>query len=138
MEVLQHLTIAMAGVDCWEFFTLLTAFFGHGKEFQEEPFNYLDGAPKICPPLDITDTDSDEEASTVEQGIVPNLQTEATTSQVEASVSSSTPVVPLREPQVKSCPKVTYMDKVTDISLAQGFLPENKDSLHHSLFWYLW
>ena len=38
-------------------------------KFQEDPFNYLDGAPKICPPLDITDTDSDKEVSTVGQQI---------------------------------------------------------------------
>ena len=47
LEVLQHLTIALAGVDCRELFTLLVAFFGRGSEFQEDPFNYLDDAPKI-------------------------------------------------------------------------------------------
>ena len=106
--------------------------FGRGTEFQEDPFNYLDGAPKICPPLDITDTDYDEEASTVEQDTVPNSQIEATTSQVEVPVPSSTTTVPPWQPQVKSRSKVTFVDKVTDISITQGFLPENKDSLHNT------
>ena len=33
---------------------------------------------------------------------------------------------------MKSHSKATYVDKVTDISLAQGFLPEDKDSLHNT------
>ena len=71
LEALQHLTIALAGVDCQELFTLLITFFGQGSEFQEDPFNYLDGAPKIHPPLDITDTDTDDESSVVEEEAVP-------------------------------------------------------------------
>ena len=122
----------MAGVDCWELFTLLTMFFGHGTEFQEDPFNYLDGAPKIRPPLDITDTDSDEDASVVEPPVVTKPPVEATTSHAEVSGSSSTLVPPVWEPQVKSHSKTTYMDKVTDISMAQGFLPKSKDSLHNT------
>ena len=51
LEALQHLTIALAGVDCRELFTLLVTFFGRGSEFQEDPFNYLDGTPKSDPLL---------------------------------------------------------------------------------------
>ena len=82
LEVLQHLTIALAGVDCRELFTLLVAFFGRGLEFQEDPFNYLDGAPKIRPPLDITDTDSDDEVSVVGEEAVPFPQVTLSESQV--------------------------------------------------------
>ena len=131
-----HLTIALAGVDCCELFTLLVAFFGRGSEFQEDPFNYLDGAPKIRPPLDITDTDSDDEVSAVGEEAVPSPQVPLNESQVVVlaptpSVSTA-PSFPQHEPQVKSHPKATYVDKAIDISMAQGFLPEDKDSLHNT------
>ena len=135
LEALQHLTIALAGVDCRELFTLLVTFFGRGSEFQEDLFNYLDSAPKIHPPLDITDTDTDDETSAVGEEAVPSPQVPLSESQIITSVP--TPVVPTpvssqREPQVKSRPKMTYVDKVSDISMAQGFLPEDKDSLHNT------
>ena len=133
LEALQHQTIALAGVDCQELFTLLVTFFGRGSEFQEDPFNYLDGAPKIHPPLDIMDTDTDDETSAVEEEAVPSLQVPLSESQI--ITTAPTPVVPTplqREPLVKSCPKMTYVDKVPDISMAQGFLPEDKDSLHNT------
>ena len=50
-------------------------------QFQENPFNYLDGAPKIRPPLDITDTDTDDETSAVEEEAVPSLQVPLSESQ---------------------------------------------------------
>ena len=37
-----------------------------------------------------------------------------------------------QDPPVKSCPKVAYPDKVADIGVAQGFFPEDKDSLHNT------
>ena len=135
LEALQHLTIALARVDCCELFTLLVAFFGRGSEFQEDPFNYLDGAPKIRSPLDITDMDSDDEVSAVGEEAVPSPQVTLSESQVVVLVKapsvSPAPSFPQREPQVKSCPKVTYADKTTDILMTQGFLPEDKDSLHN-------
>ena len=133
LEALQHLTIALAGVDCRELFTLLVTFFGRGSEFQEDPFNYLDGAPKIRPPLDIADTDTDDETSAVEEEAVPSLQVPLSESQI--ITTAPTPVVPTplqHEPLVKSRPKMTYVDKVPDILMAQGFLPEDKDSLHNT------
>ena len=39
------MTILMAGVDCRELFTLMTAFFGQGTNFADDPFAFLDGAP---------------------------------------------------------------------------------------------
>ena len=136
LEALQHLTIALAGVDCHELFTLLVAFFGQGSKFQEDPFNYLDSTPKIQPPLDITDMDSDDEISTMGEEAVPSPQVTLGESQVVVSVPapsvSTASSFPQCEPQVKSCPKVTYADKVADISMTQGFLPEDKDSLHNT------
>ena len=143
LEALQHLTVAMAGVDCRELFTLLTAFFGQGTEFQEDPFNYPDGAPEIRPPLDLTDTGEEDEASTAKEDVevlstssapAPALKPVVTT-EVEVPVSAPPkPAIPssTRDPPVKSCPKITYPDKVADIAQAQGFFPEDKDSLHNT------
>ena len=133
LEALQHLTIALAGVDCRELFTLLITFFGRGSEFQEDPFNYLDGAPKIRPPLDIMDTDTDDETSVMGEEAVPSPQVPLSDSQIITTMPAPVaPTLPHREPLVKSHPKITYVDKVSDISLAQGFLPEDKDSLHNT------
>ena len=135
--MLRHLTIALAGVDCRELFTLLVAFFGRSSEFQEDPFNYLDGAPKIWPPLDITDTDSDDEVSALGEEAVPLPQVTLGESQAVVLVPAPSvppaPSFPWLEPQVKSCPKDTYADKAADISMTQGFLPEDKDSLHNTI-----
>ena len=53
------MTIALAGVNCWELFTLLVTFFG--KDTSVDPFSFLDAAPKIPVPLDLTDMESEEE-----------------------------------------------------------------------------
>ena len=58
-EALQHMMIALAGVNCRELFTLLVTFFG--KDTGIDPFSFLDAAPKIPVPLDLTDTESEEE-----------------------------------------------------------------------------
>ena len=133
----------MAGVDCWELFTLLLAFFSRGTEFQEDPFNYLDGAPKICPPLDLTDTDEDEEeasASTQETEPIPPPQIPVTISHVSttkvemplsATAKPTTSTIPW-DPPVKFRSKTFYPDKVSDISAAMGFFPEDKESLHNT------
>ena len=54
----------MAGVDCRDLFTLMTTFFGQGTDFAEDPFGFLVGAPSIQPPLDLTETDTDDEEET--------------------------------------------------------------------------
>ena len=89
LEALQHLTIALAGVDCRELFTLLVTFFGRGSKFQEDPFNYLDGVPKIRPPLDITDMDTDDETSAVGEEAVPSPQVPLSESQIITTASNS-------------------------------------------------
>ena len=60
LEALQHITIALAGVNCRELFTLLVTFFG--KNTRIDPFSFLEGAPKISPPLELTDTESEADA----------------------------------------------------------------------------
>ena len=129
LKALQHMTIAMAGIDCKELFTLMTAFFGQGTDFAADPFNYLDGAPSIQPPLDLTDTDSDSEG-------------EEAASQASASTAASTSMAPNpqgpvdilepKEPRIKSKPKIQYSDKVPSLAQMKGFFPVDKDSLHNT------
>ena len=119
---LQHMTVAVKGVDCRELFTLLVTFFGHGTAFAEDPFAFLDGAPKIRPPIDLTDTDDTDDDDQRGGGDA--------SSQVSAAGSTSTtgtPAVPSeqKEPKVKSKPKVQYQDKIDDIAATKGFLPVN-------------
>ena len=98
LEALQHMTIALAGVNCRELFTLLVTFFG--KDTGIDPFSFLDAAPKIPVPLDLTDTESEEEgggdgSSTAEGSKVASSSLSAPPSvavtSVETASSSSTP-----------------------------------------------
>ena len=72
--------IALAGVDCKDLWRVLVSFFGSNQE--EDPFQFLDGAPLIKCPLDLTDTESDEDTS---------IASEAASTQSKASSSSKTP-----------------------------------------------
>ena len=110
-DALQHITIALVGSDTSGLFQLLTMFFGTG-EADEDPFNFLDGAPLIKQPLPLTSESSDEEE-------VPASQ--PTTSQPSASTSAS------RVPRVK---KQTFED-LCDPNEAIIMLPEEK-SLHET------
>ena len=128
LEALQHMTISMAGVDCRELFTLMTMFFGQGTDFAADPFGYLDGAPSIRPPLDLTNTDSNDEGEKAES------QASASTM---VSTAASVPQDPVdilepKEPHVKSKPKIQYPDKVPSLAETKGFFPVNKDSLHNT------
>ena len=78
-KALQHITIVLVGSDTSGLFQLLTMFFGTG-EADEDPFNFLDGAPLIKQPLPLTSESSDDEE-------VPASQ--PTTSQPSASTSAS-------------------------------------------------
>ena len=125
-EALQHLTVAVAGVDCRELFTLLTTFFGQGTAFAEDPFAFLDGAPKVQDPLDLTDTDSDDDQA----GGDPGSQVPAST-----STTTGTPAVPpvaSAAPKAKPKAKVQYQDKVNDIAQARGFLPVDAATIHNT------
>ena len=60
-EALQHMTIVLAGVDCKDLWRVLMTFFG--SNWEEDPFQFLDGAPLIKRPLDLTDTESEDDTS---------------------------------------------------------------------------
>ena len=103
------MTIALAGGDCRDFWRVLVTFFGSNQA--EDPFQFLDGAPVIKRPLDLTNTDSDEDTSVV----------------LEASTSSK----PAAKKPVSIKPRnVTRADLLDNINEAQSFLPSTADSLH--------
>ena len=83
-EALQHLFIAIAGTDCRELWKLLTLFFGKGSD--HDPFEFLDATPTIKKPLDLVDTDSDDEAS-----VADSLASTATTAPDPKADSPKTP-----------------------------------------------
>ena len=119
------MTIAMAGVDCREFFTLMITYFGHSTPFADDPFGYLDGAPTIRPPLDLTDTDTDDERE--KAGSHASESTSAST-----SLLNPVNILEPREPKVKLKPKAQYADRMPDIANTKGFFPLDKDSLHNT------
>ena len=122
-EALQHLTIALAGTDTRELFTLLVTFFGKGTDV--DPFSFIDAALIIKRPLDLTVTESELE----EGGNDAALTSAGTTAPVEPSPSTSAP--PVKKP-IKIRQKASYQDKCVDVQEAIGFLPENAGSLHNT------
>ena len=107
------MTIALAGTDTFGLFQLLTMFFGTGNA-DEDPFNFLDGAPLIKQPLPLTSKSSDDED-------IPSTQ--PTTSQPSTSASASAP----RVPRVKK----QHFEDLCDLNEAIIMLPREK-SLHET------
>ena len=96
-------------------------FFGKGTDI--DPFSFIDAAPIIKRPLDLTDTESETEGEDV-----------ASTSSRPAATgkpSTSTANPPSKKP-IKLRQKVSYQDKCADVQGAIGFLPENAGSLHNT------
>ena len=120
-EALQHLTIALAGTDTKELFTLLVTFFGKGTDI--DPFSFIDAAPIIKRPLDLTDTESETEEG--------GEDTASTSTHATDEPSTSTSEPPAKKP-IKLRQKVSYQDKCADVQEAIGFLPENAGSLHNT------
>ena len=110
-EALQHMTIALAGMDTFGLFQLLTTFFGTGNA-DEDPFNFLDGAPLIKQPLPLTSESLDDEE-------IP--ATQPTTSQPSTSASAS------RAPRIKK----QQFEDLCDLNEAIIILPREK-SLHET------
>ena len=126
-EALQHLFVAIAGTDCRELWTLLTMFFGKGTD--ADPFEFLDAAPAIKKPLDLVDTDSDDESS---------LADSTTSAATAASSTASVPVVakPATSTETtkdfKLPPKPSWPDFHASIKLAEGCIPRSANLLHHT------
>ena len=85
-EAFQHMTIALAGVDCKDLWRVLVTLFGSNRE--EDPFQFLDGAPVIKCPLNLTDTENDDDTSVAS----------------EAASTQSKPHLPPRPPRRNQSP----------------------------------
>ena len=111
-EALQHITIALAGTDTCGLFQLLTMFFRTGED-EEDPFNFLDGAPLIKRPLPLTSESSDDDED----------EAASTTSKPSTFTTTAAP----RAPRVK---KQSFED-LCDLTEAIIMLPQEK-SLHET------
>ena len=124
---MQHLTIALAGSDTRELFTLLVTFFGRGTEV--DPFSFIDATPLIKRPLDLTDTESESDTETASTSTAASAQAEPTAS---TPAGSATPApAPAKKP-IRIRQKVSYPDKCSNVQEAIGFLPEAAGSLHNT------
>ena len=127
-EALQHLFVALAGSDCRELWTLLVHFFGKGTGF--DPFDFLDGAPAIKPPLDLGDTDSDEEASETASSVTIGSVSTTASLATDAEASMSTIPTPAPRPVLKVKPVLP--DKVPGVEYAEGCIPTSLSDIHHT------
>ena len=141
--------MALAGSDCKELWTLLVSFFGKVMGF--DPFDFLDAAPAIKPPLDLGDTDSDEaegqsdgasiatlgSTSTVSTATVPAPATTASTLQASTTISHKA-LAMSQDPVATetSCPvlksKPTCLDRTPTIDLAEACVPTSLANIHHT------
>ena len=103
-------------------------FFGKGTGF--DPFDFLDGAPAIKPPLDLGDTDSDEEASETASSVtIGSVSTTASlATDAEASTSTAPTPAPCPVPKVKP----VLPDKVPGVEYAEGCIPTSLSDIHHT------
>ena len=123
-EALQHLFIALAGSDCRELWTLLVHFFGKGTGF--DPFEFLDGAPAIKRPLDLTETDSEDEASEAASSVTIGSVSTTASMEAEASTSSAPTAAPRPVPKAKH----VLPDRFPAVEFTDGCLPTSLAALH--------
>ena len=66
-EALQCITVALAGSNTHQFWSLMMAYFGANHTgTDDDPWDFLDAAPKIPDPLPVTDTETEDEAASVQ------------------------------------------------------------------------
>ena len=66
-EALQCVTIALAGSDTRKLWELLVAYFGANHTgTEDDPWDFLDAAPKIPDPLPLMDTDTETDVASVQ------------------------------------------------------------------------
>ena len=123
-EALQCLTVSLAGSDTKGLWDLLTAYFGANHTGDEEdPWDFLDAAPEIPPPLPVTDTDSDDDKA--------SLTSTATTRSAPAAPASRAPVGV--GAKAKGRAKVVMQkDQLDDLCVAERAIriyPSSKDTL---------
>ena len=124
-EALQHLFIALAGSDCRELWTLLVHFFGKGTGF--DPFEFLDGAPAIKRPLDLTETSEDEASEAASSVTVGSV---STTASLDAEASTSS--VPTPAPRLVPKAKHVLPDRFPAVDFTDGCIPLSLADIHHT------
>ena len=64
-EALQCITVVLVGLDTKKFWELMTAYFGTAQkqDGDNDPWDFLDAAPAIPEPLPLTETDTEDDAS---------------------------------------------------------------------------
>ena len=93
------------------------------------PSIFLDSAPIIKPPLDLGDTDSDEEASETASSVsLGSVSTTTSTHPTQASTSTASPQAP--RPILK--PRPAMPDKVSSIEYAEACIPTSLSDIHHA------
>ena len=106
---------------------MLTLFFGKGTG--ADPFEFLDEAPAIKKPLDLVDTDSDDESSMADSTTSATTAADPTTSAptvTKLSISAGA------SRDFKLPPKPIWPDLHASIKLAEGFIPRSANFLHHT------
>ena len=142
-EGLQHLFVALAGSDCRELWTLLVSFFGNGTGF--DPFDFLDAAPAIKPPLDLGDTDSDKAEEQSDAASSATLGSTSITTDPAPTTSASTPAsishraltavlesAPVEAPRPALKARPSWLDRVPTIDLAEACVPTSLADIHHT------
>ena len=82
-EALQCITVALAGSDSKKFFQLMTTYFGANQTGtpEDDPWDFIDAAPEIPPPLPLTDTESEDDGTKSTKSsvsVASQVQTDAT------------------------------------------------------------
>ena len=101
-----------------------------GKSMGFDPFNFLDGAPAIKPPLDLGDTDSDEEASETASSVT--IGSVSTTASLATDAEASTSTAPAPAPRPVPKVKPVLPDKVPGVEYAEGCIPTSLSDIHHT------
>ena len=112
-EALQSLTIALAGSDTKGFWDLFAAYFGanHSGNEEDDPWDFLDAAPAIPPPLPLTETESEDEKASVKS----------------APVAPTTKVKAPRKPKVSQ--QKDLLDDLCGVKVAICMYPTSAGSL---------
>ena len=119
-EALQCLTIALAGSSAVGLRNLVKTFFGSSED-DRHVWDFVDPKSKIAKPLELDDTESEDEAEDV---IKPSSSKASTSKRSTAQSKKSQP--PPEQIKVK---KVQHVDVADDIAETVRIIPFDEDSL---------
>ena len=123
-EALQSLTIALAGSDTKQLWDLLTVYFraNHSGD-EEEPWDILDVAPEIPPPLPVTDTNSEDDKTSVASIATTQSAPVVPTSSVQVGIGAKT------KGHLKVAVQKDRLDDLCTADKAIHIYPKNKDTM---------